>query len=349
MKNVIVIAQFSSVDQTKWKNFLRDAKYLVRTHRLFWILSIVLGLGINGCATPTPRFLGPEILSGVKSTEVISYIPQNELAVEYLVSQAGGQEGGLLGAMADAKMNKTRREWAQDRAKEINAQINYQVKGFDFRPQFWAAISPVIQETSWLGAGQLQTFSTPVENATAITVPGKARLVLGTGYYFSGNSRVIGVDTGLNIRLMGNNETPAAVNLLRYKSAEIGLEEDDAAIKLWLTDGGITFRKTVAEATTESAKMLRYALGLMGGNPPKPLRSATIKVNLTGGDPPKSSLRISLRNAWKGKSSYAGWVKLKGWVIEETAERIIFQDSSGTFLSLPAKGVRFVEVDKVTE
>jgi hypothetical protein len=296
-----------------------------RVHVLPGVLSVALALGTTGCFTPVPTNLAPGIAGGIKATEVTSYVPQEELKVEFIASGYGGGLG-LIGAAVDAGVNSARQKESAALAEKVNSAV----EDVDFPGQLWAAVSPVVQETAWLKAGPLKTSAKPAKPVTAQTVAETGVLSLGTDYYLSQNCRVLVVSTGIGLHLQGQPKTLAAANSVLYHSSEIGPKEGNDAIPLWIAENGAAYRAAVTESVAESAKLLRYALAAMGGDPPKPLRPATIKVRLVHG---RGDLGIDY-----------GRFKLTGSVLEETADRIVFRtETGGFFFSFPVKGVEFVK------
>lgn len=285
-------------------------------------LAALLCLGATACFTPVPPRLTAGVAGGIPSTEPVSYVPQEKLTVQFLASGYGGGMG-LIGAAIDAGVNASRRKESEGRASKLNALV----PDLDFRPKLYAAIDPVLRDAAWLKATELQTPNTPVQPVTAESVRQQATLVLGTDWYLSQNCRVLVVETGLGFYLPGQPQRPAASNVVSYHSAEIGPQEADEAIPLWGADLGAPLAHAAAEAASETARLLDYALRYMNGEPIPSVKPAKVVVRLIHG---RGDLGINY-----------GRFTLQGTVIEETPERIVFQTSAGAFLSLPAKGVEY--------
>lgn len=284
-------------------------------HNCLRVLPLVLGLGAAGCGIRFTTTLDPATAAGVKSTQATSFVPQGKLRGLSRVYVGGGILINLDPIQAGVK----------DAAWKVWAASKY----VDFRSEFWAAILPAVKETPWLRAVEPRTSIAPLEPITATMVSGAAVLTLSTAYFLSQNRQVIIVSTELRFYLQGQPETVAAGNSLRYYSAEIGPQLGNEAIPLWIADEGAAYRRAVAESAVESAKMVRYALRSMGGDPPVPVRKATIKVQL--------------RYAAQGFGEQTGKETMPGSILEETTSRILFQNSRGFLFSFPAEGVEVVD------
>jgi hypothetical protein len=175
-------------------------------------------------------------------------------------------------------------------------------------------------------------LSSNLERVTAPTVAQGAALNIGTDYYLSQDCRVLVVSTGLGFYLQSQHKKPAAANIVAYHSTEIGKPDGAQAILLWTTNGAAAFRQAASEAIRESAELVRHALDSMGGASTNTSRPAQIRAKL-----------LHARGDYGIKS---GGVTMKGQIIEESADRIIFQAGRGPIYSLPR---REVEVSPLTK
>lgn len=269
----------------------------------------------SGCAG-IPPVLPPEARSQVTRTDVRSHVPQAEVNVQYLRSSYGGGLG-LIGVIVDASVNAAKSGSAETRAKRIREAV----KDYDFRAHYWQAISNVVVATPWLMTG---SFSGEPNNAVpvqAATVAQGAAFNIGTDFIITPDHRVFEILTGVSIFLPGNHKKAAAANTMAYHSARIGDEEGDKAATLWTADQGAAYRRTATEGIAESARLLRHVLDYMGGSTYAAARPAKVKADFVHG---RGDFGIPV-----------GRVSLKGKVLEETAERIIFQTERGSFFSLP--------------
>ena len=146
-------------------------------------------------------------------------------------------------------------------------------------------------------------------------------LNIGTEYYLSQDCSVLVATNGLSFYLPGKHGQPAAAILLTYYSSEIGQPEGDKAIPLWTANGGAAYRQATAEAIQESAKLVRHAPSHMSGDSPAARRPAQVSAHLTHA---RGDLGIA-----------AGHIKLKGEVLEEAGDRLIFQTPAGQIYSFP--------------
>jgi hypothetical protein len=267
---------------------------------------------IAACGPAGPAALTPDVVAGIRSTRVTSYIPQERLTVQeessnsliFLSSSNIATIG--IGTFVNAMKQK--------QAEAAASQISNAINDVDFRRQFWAAVPSVTKEIPWLKAAEPKTSPIPFSIVTASRVSEASALVLSTGYALSQGCQRFVTATTIRFYLQGQNESEAAVSSIEYSSADIGSEDEDQAISLWIANNGAAYRKAVTESIAESTKMLRYALGMMGGNPPEAQR------------------RVKL---------YQGSLATDVSIIEETEERVLLQGADGQFLSVAAKDVNF--------
>ncbi len=273
-----------------------------------------------GCAATGPT-LKPEVVSTVTCTGVRRFLPQGEVKAEYILS-GYGSGGGLIGAVINAGVNSSRQHNAEKRVQELRERV----KDVDFRRLYWQAISNAVMGISWLKADKVEDISgTTLPPVTKQMVAQRAVLNVGADYYISQDCRVFVVSTGLGFFPPGRHGRPKAANILTYHSAEIGEPDAEKAIALWAEDGGAAFRKAVAEGITESAKLAGYALQYMGGAP--------------NPSAPPVTIRARLLHARVDYGIKAGRVAMKGTILENGADRLIFRNTAGRFFSLPRREV----------
>ena len=252
--------------------------------------------------------------------EARSYIPQPEVNVQYMVSSYGAGMG-LIGALVDASVNAAKAGSAESRAKRIREAV----KDHDFRGHYWLAISNVLTATPWL---QIHSFSGVPSNTTPVkasTVAHGSVFNLGTDYVITPDHRVFEVITGVSVFVTGKHKKPAAANRLAYHSARIGKEEGDKAAAIWIADNGAAYRTAAAEGVEESARLLQHALAHMSGVTNSAARAAKVKADFVHG---RGDFGIPV-----------GRVAIKGVVLEETPQRVIFQAPPGNLFSLPRSEV----------
>jgi hypothetical protein len=284
---------------------------------VFVSVSLLLTALFTGCATPT--VLPPEARAKVQQTEARSYIPQNEVNLQFMMSSYGSG-GGLIGAIVDASINAAMASSAEARAK----QIRQTVKDFDFRAHYWEAISNSVADVKWMQLQNLKTVPGGVERVTREATAEKSVLNIGTDYFISPNTKVFEITTGIGFFVPGDDGIDAA-NMMTYYSAEIGNVEGDDAMKAWMTDNGAPLRAAAKEGVDESARMLWHALNLMGGevnNEAKPARVNACLVQARG------SFGIPM-----------GKIGLHGRILDMNDTRLIFQHDGGHLYSFPRKEV----------
>ncbi len=150
----------------------------------------------------------------------------------------------------------------------------------------------------------------------------RAVLNVGSDYYISQDCRVFVISTGVGFFPPGKKGKPGAANMVAYHSGEVGKPDAEQAIELWAADNAAAYRKAVQEGIQENAKLVRYALEYMGAG-----------AASTGEKP--ATIRARLLHARGDFGINAGMVTMKGTVIEDGVDRIIFRNTAGQFLSLP--------------
>lgn len=276
----------------------------------------------SGCATP-PTTLPPEARARINQTRAISYIPQEEVNVQFMPSSYGAGLG-LLGAVVDAGVNASLAGSAESRAKRIRENV----RDYDFRHRYWAATSNVVATTDWMKLGHFSMVASNVAPVKPAAVTEAALMNIGTDYFISPNGRVFEVSTGIGVYLPQKNKKPSAANTMIYYSAEIGDVEGDKAAEKWIENGGAALRQAADEGIQESAKLMRHALDLMGGTTNVTMKAARVRAKLVHG---RAGFGIPV-----------GRTGLLGNVIEENPDRIIFQAKQGPLYSWPRREVEVV-------
>jgi hypothetical protein len=282
------------------------------------ITGILAVLVLAGCTTPTA--LKPQDRAKITQTEVRAYIPQSEVIAEFIQSSYGAG-AGVVGAIVDALVTSARAKRANVRVDPLR-QVTRDV---DLRSMCWQAISNGIPSNSWLRLSTLQMFPTNPCPLTRAELADTAVLKLLTAYLLSEDCRVLTVAGGFEFYQQGKSPNMAAGNYLAYYSAPIGRPERDRAIPLWTTKNAAAFRKAASEGLEETTKLVGYLLQHMGGITNTAARPALVQARLVHG-----RVDFGIR---------AGKARLRGHVLEETPDRIIFQDKRGPVYSFPRNEV----------
>ena len=278
--------------------------------------AVILVCFAAGCAGIGPT-LKPEVVAIVNSTTARGFLPQAEVKAEYLQSGYGAG-GGLIGAIVDAAVTSGRRSGAEKRVQVLREQV----KDVDFRGLYWQTISNTVMGVPWLKGEQLElVHGTTLPRVTKQMVKQRAVLNIGADYYISQDCRALVVATGLGFFPPGKAGTPRAANIVAYHSPEVGKPDGEQAIALWSTDGAASFRKAALEAIQENGKLVRYALEYMGG--------------ATAPSGPLVTLDARLLHAIGDYGIKAGRVSMKGTILEQSPDRLIFRSKAGRIFSLP--------------
>jgi hypothetical protein len=293
--------------------------YWLRTCYQLAGFTLLLGLA-SGCVS-SKAILKPEDVAKVNRTVIRSYLPQNELKGEYVLSGYGAG-GGLIGAIVDAGIDSGRANASEKRVQ----QIRNVVKDLNLRTAYWLDLSNAVCSVPWLKVERFETYPTDVQKVTKALAAEGAVLNMGSSYLLSQDCRVLMFKTGFDFYLPGKRQ-PAAMDIAIYNSKEIGTPAGDKAIPLWTADGAAAFRKTVDEAVQENVKLVAHAIKIMGGASSVPPRRAILKAKLA-----------HVRGDFGFTS---GQVSVKGMVLEETPDRLLVQLDApgaagwGQFYSLP--------------
>jgi hypothetical protein len=284
------------------------------------LLGVVLSL-LSGCATRESihSVLPTETLRQITATEVRAYIPQNGIEFEYKPTGYGAGFG-LGGGIVDLVVNSSKSASAGGYAKRLGTEV----ADFDFRAGYWTAVSNVVAETQWLKLQAFQRMPSPVVPIKPAAVMSNSVLNIGTEYSITPDHRVFKLRTGLYFYLLGKHKHPTGLAEVSYFSAEI-VTAAEKPLDVWMANHGEVYRRVTTEGVEESAKLVRYALNLLGGASIPTARPAKVRAKLARG-----------RDMFGLPEGRAG---LKGTVLEETGERMIFQADGGTIFSFPRKEI----------
>ena len=267
-----------------------------------------------------PSVLPPEARAQIQRTHVRSFIPQSEVNFQFMQSSYGAGLG-LVGAIVDLSVASAMAGGAENRAQQLREVI----RDYEFRPHYWAAISNAVAESAWLDLRQLDPLPTGVMPVETASLAVGSAMNIGTDYFISPDTRVFEVITGIGVVVPNKPRKVAAAVTTTYHSAEIGREEGDKALALWMADGGAAYRRAATEGIQESAKLVRYALEFMGGSTSVSSRPAKIRARLL--------------HARGGFGIPVSRITLKGEILEDTADRVIFRDQAGSIYSFPRNEV----------
>ncbi|MCC7373868.1 MAG: hypothetical protein IT581_04365 [Verrucomicrobiales bacterium] len=263
----------------------------------------------------------PEIAAQRTSSKVRSWIPQHEVNAEFVMSGYGAG-GGIIGAFIDAGVNSGRQKNAEARVQELRKHV----RDLDARAVFQQELAKEVGKVEWINTGSFETIADPVlPKVTKEMVGNGAVVTIGTSYRISQDCRVLVVSSGIDYYAKGKYRQPLASVLVAYHSKEIGQPDGEGAIALWAANDGAAFREVIREAVAEDVKLVRHALDVMGAGEPK---TKTRRLE---------AVLLHARGDFGIKMSR---VSLKGTVVEESADRIIFRAKTGQFFSLPMAEVK---------
>jgi hypothetical protein len=263
-------------------------------------------------------------LGQVSNTHTRSFVPQSSIIIDSVTSSYG-EGGGLEGSLVDIPVTFA----LAYKAGERTAKLRQEVGDFDFRSIYWASISNVLSETAWLKVRTVEFVPDRRSPFTKAEVSSNSAVNIEVFYRLSPDTRVLSVETWLEVFLPGKHRRPAAAVRMDYQSAQIGKEEGNKALALWMADHGAAYRKAAREGIEESARMLARALNLMGGSGPAPLREGILTVQLA--------------NARGDFGIVEGDEIVGGALLDESEDRLTFLSDRGVLLSVPRSAERFSE------
>jgi len=192
------------------------------THRLpgraqFQLAALILLSSlVSGCVGSLSA-LKPQDVASVNRTFVRSYLHQNGLNGEYMLSGYGAGSG-LIGAIVDTSVNSARASTAAKRVQPIREMVS----DFDLRATYWLALSNAICPVPWLKVERFETHPSGIQAVPRALAAQGAVLNIGSSYYLSQDCRVLVFKTGFDFYLPGRRGRPAAMSLVTYNSKEIG-------------------------------------------------------------------------------------------------------------------------------
>lgn len=294
---------------------ISTSKQASKTHSRGILLAVPLvaafAIASTGCVGPRAN-LTPEQAAMVNKTVVQSYFPKNEPWAQYEAANSSGQ-GGLIEAIIVLIINNSQHKKAEKRVQPLRDQT----QDVDFRAMYWQAISNEVCNVPWLKVESFETFPTEFSGSIEKIDKSAAVLAIKSSFSMRPDCRVMEIASSYDFYLPGDKRKVAAMNSVSYYSPLIGRADGEKAITLWTNHSAKAYRWVLTNSVEDSAKLLRYALTLMGSSnsPAITRRPATVRGQLWG----------------RGES------KLTGSILEEPTDRIFFlNEKDGRIYSFPS-------------
>jgi hypothetical protein len=282
------------------------------------LTSIVLASTAVGCAA-TPARLDPATVSGVRSTLVVSYIPENEVRAEpgnYLV----------IGRPLVATVQQVAWALHHEALEHRLGPLQEATRDVDFREEYWKALEHSVDAVDWLRVERLERNDhAPRRRVLSPDVARHSLLTAETHIYLSEEDDVLLVDTELSFYAQSQPDSPVAQARISYRSEEIGTERDEAAVAQWAAGGASRYRTALEAGILANTGLAETALRMMSGDVPV-------------GKTTHLRYRIS--------SKRGAYVYTDGSIVDEGEERVSLRTAAGDFLSLPRDAVQEVKPDK---
>ena len=225
------------------------------------LLVLMLQVSMVGCvANPTRKAISEKDANTIRSTQVVSIIPQDEITAHVVnpnISAAAG--GGLLVALIDASIIESR----TNEAEGFIAPLRQGLTRFDFRKEYWARQVELFQSSNWMKSGQPKNTAVDMTvtqiRDTVATMKEDAFLIMRTKYYLSSDFKRMVVEGYAQLWTKGQ-DLPSYAAKIEYQSATIPAENKQDAVDYWNKDGAGAAFATLYEGMDEVVNILRVDL-----------------------------------------------------------------------------------------
>ena len=302
---------------------MKGSIFRVSAFRLLtvWVSLGFISLWFSGCVAPIPFRLDPASSDGLGEVQASACVEKDSVSIQVLASGYGAGLG-LVGAIIDSGVNSSRRRGAE----ETIAPLREETQDISVRDDLLNALSPMLKELPWpqVVDVKMSSESLPV---TVAEVRDNSVLRLYTTYQLSSTAEVLEIRTGFAFYLRGNTKAAAAGSVF-YASKRIGqFEENEEAVKLWAGDDAAVYREELSLGIEETVKMLSLVLPYAGRKSPVP--------------PLEEQVRMKVRLS-HGRGDFgikASGVTVRGWILEQSEDRILFQRDTGHLYSMPTSDI----------
>jgi hypothetical protein len=282
-------------------------------------VAALFGPLVLACGSIGPTLQPPQV-AAVRATVTQTHIPERQITIMWVQSNAGGGLG-LMGAVINGAVSRGRKNAAEDMARPLQAQT----QDVNYAGMFWTALDPTLGAVPWLKSAGLKAMPSAVEEPNSEVLARHSVLRMGTDYQLSVDSSTLIVQTGLGFYEAGGSGSPAAATVVYYRSEKVAPIEDEKAVAVWSADRAMRLRLAMAESVAESMKLIHLALLCMGG------------ANCPAGG--GHHMRFRLNEGRGDFGSLVGVVESDGIIVEEGPTRVVFRGVDGAFYSVPKSAV----------
>ncbi len=281
---------------------------------------------LASCAPTLHRALDLNDLEQIERTDLRTTIVQEEPTIYVAKSTAGDDiaAGGglccaLIGSVVDKQIDASRSR----KAEAWIAPLLEVTSDVDFRKDYWAALIPALQELPWLKLGETELAVGPGELPDEWLKDNV--MLVSASNELTADGRGLVVGSSVKFWLEPESK-PSYFAFHSYVSGFVDTKDGEAAMAMWAANGAERYRAALAEGIRENVRMIRLDLP-----------DAAKQPGATAGTP----AQVKIPPLIGGKA-----LKVKGEILEQTDDRILFRASSGNLFSLPRADVEVKETSR---
>lgn len=277
-------------------------------------------LCLQGCVTGDKRTpLTAQAAQSIKSANSYNLVIQDEIRPAVNISNVSGAVGGgLIAAMVDSSINKSRNRSAQDVMSEFYAKTH----DHDFRTHlatdFNKSIASALPLKITQAPAEFVLLSNKAREQRINSLAADEALVYSSSFYaFVDNSKELVTESVVYVYTKPAKPTksvkPIYFNRFVYLSEPKGTGQDDS-IALWSAKDGELFRAEIKKSTAAIAELIAMDM--------------KAQVNTFCGKPVKASM-VFMGQVNPGNAT----------LVQEKGDRAWVQEASGALYSVPAFSV----------
>ena len=176
---------------------------------------VTLALLVTGCAGTYKPEISEELRDSVSTAEVVSFIPQEEIDLQFNPSTAGsaagagfGAIGGMLGAIADAAANQSLAKKAEQRVQPFRDKL----VEYDFKSVHIEQLKNYLNEVEWVTVSKLESELNREDFKLRDYLPEidqDALLIIATSYSLSPDFDVLNINSSYSLYIKPTQKSKA--------------------------------------------------------------------------------------------------------------------------------------------
>lgn len=279
-------------------------------------LGCLLGSALLASCAPTlHRALDLNDLERIEKSNLRATITQEEPTIHVVKSTAGDNvaAGGglccvLIGSVVDKQIDASRSR----KAEAWIAPLLEVTSDVDFRKDYWEALLPALQALPWLKLGETELAVGPEELPDEWLEENV--MLISSSNELTADGR--GLVVGSSVKFWNEPDSkPSYFAFHSYVSGFMDTEDGEAAMAMWAANGAERYRAALAEGIRESIRMIRLDLP-----------DAEKQTGTTTGTPAEIKIPPLIGG---------GALKVKGEILEQGEDRVLFRAATGNLFSLP--------------